>query len=58
MGGLESIVEEFSAIYDKKTCLQIYHEAVSDDYSFLYVSLMNKDEHKMFMERFQTFNSK
>ena len=32
---LESIVEELSAIYVKKTLLQIYHEAVSDDYSFL-----------------------
>ena len=50
---LESIVEELSAIYDKNTPLQIYHEAVSDYYSFLYVNLMNKDTHKMFMERFQ-----
>ena len=29
---LESIVEELSAIYDKKTLLQIYHEAASGDY--------------------------
>ena len=34
-GDLESIVEELSAIYDKKTLLQIYHEAVSEDYSFV-----------------------
>ena len=33
----ESIVEELGAIYDKKTLLQIYHEAVGEDYSFLYV---------------------
>ena len=32
---LETIVEELSAIYDKKTRLQIYHEAVSDGYSVL-----------------------
>ena len=30
-GGLESTVEELSAIYDEKTPLQIYHEAVADD---------------------------
>ena len=52
-GDLESIVEEWSAIYDKKTLLQIYNEAVSEDYSFLYVNVMNKDKRKMFMERFQ-----
>ena len=49
---LESIVEELSAIYDKKTLLQIYHEAISEDYSFLYVNLMCKDKRKMLMERF------
>ena len=51
-GDLESIVEELSAIYDMKTLLQIYHEAVSEDDSFLYVNLMNKDKCKMFMQRF------
>ena len=54
-GDLESIVEELSAIYDKKTLLQIYHEAVSDDYSFLYVNLMNKNKRKMFMQRSQKY---
>ena len=52
---LESIVEELSAIYDKKTLLQIYHEAVSEEYSFLYVNLMSKDKRKMFMERFERY---
>ena len=51
-GDLESIVEELSAIYDKNTRLQIYHEAVSEDYSFPYVKLMSKDKRKMFIERF------
>ena len=32
-GDLESIVEELSAIYDKKTLLQRCHEAVADDYT-------------------------
>ena len=54
-GDLESIVEELNAIYDKKTLLQIYHEAVSEDYSFLYVNLMQKDKSKMFMIRFDHY---
>jgi len=54
-GDLESIVEELSAIYDKKTLLQIYHEAVSEDYSFLYINLMQKDKSKMFMIRFDHY---
>ena len=55
-GDLESIVEELSAIYDlKKTLLQIYHEAVSEDRSFLYVNLMSKDKRKMLMERSQGY---
>ena len=51
-GDLESIVEELGAIYGKKTLLQIYHEAVSEDCSFLCVILMSKDKRQMFMERF------
>ena len=39
----------------KKTLLQIYHEAVSEDYSFRYVNLMSKDKLKMFMERFHRY---
>ena len=52
---LESIVEELSAIFDKKTILQIYNEAVSEEYSFLYVNWMSKDKHNMFMERSQIY---
>ena len=52
---LESVVEELSAIYDKKALLQIYHEAVSEDYSFLYVNLMSKDKRKVFMARFSHY---
>ena len=51
-GDLESTVEELNAIYDKKTLLQIYHEAVSEDYSFPYVNFMSKDKRKMFPQRF------
>ena len=45
-GDLESIVEELGAICYKKTLLQIYHEACSEDDSFLYVNLMSKDKRK------------
>ena len=52
-GDLESIVEELSAVYEKKTLLQIYHEAVDEPYSFLYVNVIQKDKRKMFMTRFE-----
>ena len=55
-GDLEGIIEELSAIYDKKALLQIYHEAVSEDYSFLYVNLMQKDKRKMFMRSFTKYS--
>ena len=55
-GDLESIVEVLGAIYDKKTLLQIYHEAVADDYSFFYVNLKNKGKRKMFMQRFTKYS--
>ena len=54
-GDLEAIVEELSAIYDKNTLLQIYNEAVSEEYSFLYVNLIQKDKRKMFMSRFSHY---
>ena len=54
-GDLEAIVEELSAVYDKQTLLQIYHEAVSEDYSFLYVNLMQKRKERMFMQSFTNY---
>ena len=54
-GDLEAIVEELGAIYDKKALLQIYHEAVSEEYSFLCVNLMQKDKRKMFPQRFDRY---
>jgi len=52
---LEAIVEELSAVYDKKTLLEIYHAAIDEPYSFLYVNLMSKDRTKMFMNKFQEY---
>jgi GTPase SAR1 family protein len=52
---LEAIIEEMSAVYDKKTLLQMYHEAISEPYTFLYINLMSKDRTKMFMKKFQEY---
>ena len=54
-GDLEAIVEEMNAIYDKKTLLQICHEAVREDYSSLYTNLMSKDKRKMSMKQFSHY---
>ena len=52
---MESTVEELSAIYGKKTLLQIYHEAVSEEYSFLYGNLRQKGKQQMFVARFSHY---
>ena len=52
---VEAIVEELGAVYDKKTLLQIYHEAIDEPYSFLYVNLMSKDRTKLFLQRFDRY---
>ena len=54
-GDLSAIVEEMSAIYDKHTLLQIYHEAIAEPYSFLCISPMQRDRSKMFMKRFEQY---
>ena len=51
-GDLEAVVEEMSAIYDRKILLHIYNEAVDEPYSFLYISFMQRDKHKMFLHQF------
>lgn len=52
---LQAIVEEMSAVYDPRTLLALYHEAVDEPYSFLYINLMEKDRKKMFMQNFQRY---
>ena len=54
-GDLEAIVGELSAIFDKKTLLQICHKAVSEEYSSLYLNIVSKDKRKMFMTRFSHY---
>ena len=53
-GDLEAMVEELSAIHDIRTLLQIYHEAVSEEYSSLYANLIQKDKRKMFYDPIST----
>ena len=55
-GDLEAIVDKIiSAIYDKNTLLQIYHEAIDEPYSFLYVNLMQRGKSKMFLQSFTKY---
>ena len=53
-GDLEGIIKELSAIYGKKTLLQIYHEAMSEDSGFL-CEFNAKNKHKMFMQNFTKY---
>ena len=54
-GDLEAIVEEMPAIYHKHTLLHMYHEAITEPYSFLYINLMQKGMSRMFMQRFDHY---
>ena len=54
-GDLEPIVGELSAVHDNKTLLQIYHEAVDEPYAVLHVNLIQTDQRKMFMTRFEHY---
>ncbi len=49
---LETMLEELSAWVDKKTLLEIYHEATKEKYSFLYIDLMEFELNNMFAIRF------
>ena len=49
---LEAIIEEVSAVYDKKTLYKLYRLATEQPYSFLYVKLTAKDVDDMFYIRF------
>ena len=50
---LEAIIEELSAVADKKTLLEIYHTATSEPFSFLFVNLMSHNKNKMFHIKFE-----
>ena len=50
---LECLLEEVSAVYDKKTLMQMYHLATDDPYSFWYLLLTSKRREDMFFMRFE-----
>ena len=50
---LESLLEEVSAVYDKKTLMQMYKMATDEPYSFWYVLLTAKKREEMFFLRFE-----
>ena len=45
---IESLIEELSALYNKKTILEIYNVATSSPHSFLYIQLTEHDTRNMF----------
>ena len=50
---LEAVLEELSALADKKTLLDMYQLATDEPYSFLYVRLNAKDKNNMFFIRYE-----
>ena len=50
---LESIIEELSALANKKELLEIYTIATKDAYSFLFINLVSQDKNHMFYIRFE-----
>ena len=45
---LDAIVEELSAVYDKKTLMEMYQLATAEPYSFLYINIAAKRVEDMF----------
>ena len=45
---LESLIEELSALYPKKTLMQLYEVATGEPHSFWYINLMAKNKKDMF----------
>ena len=52
MKDLDTLIDEVSAVFDKKTLLELYHRATAEPYSFLYVKLAAKDRNEMFHQSF------
>ena len=49
---LEAVLEELSALTDKKTLLEMYNMATKEPYSFWYINLIAKKTSDMFFIRF------
>ena len=52
-GDLEALLEELSALADKKTILQLYNMATAEPYSFLFIKLNAKTLKDMFYIRYE-----
>ena len=50
---LQQVLEEVSAVYDKKTLLEMYHLAVDEPHSFWYILLTAKRPEDAFFLRFE-----
>ena len=50
---LDAIMEELSALADKKTLMQIYDMAVAEPYGFLYIKMNAKSKNDMFFLNFE-----
>ena len=48
MKDLDTLIDEVSAVLDKKTLSELYHQATVEPYSFLHVKLTAKDRNEMF----------
>ena len=50
---LDAIIEELSAVYDKKTLMEMYQMATAEPYSFWYINLAASKVDDMFWLRFE-----
>ena len=51
---LDNVLYELSALYPKKTLVQLYEAATREPYGFLYVNLIARDKLEMFYRCFET----
>ena len=51
-GDMDAILDELSALADKKTIRKIYSVATNKPHSFMYVNLMSRDINNMFYVNF------
>lgn len=49
---LDAIIDELSALYNKKTLLKIYETATKEKYHFLYINLVEMDKENIFFINF------
>ena len=55
---LDTFIDEVSAVFNKKSLIELYYIATSEPYSFLYVILAAKDKNKLFYQKLESEMSK